>query len=178
MRLAEQMILSRAAVAACRGEAKSSHSAKSVFGHSQSGVEPVLELQRTHGNAFVQRLVRGAPLITGVVARQPKPPEPGWSDAPKKGLNELVTTVDEKGNIVTGKAASKGVWRVPVEGLSGGYQGTDKGPAFESPKGKAVALIPNTANPTAPEKEKSAGGCAASPARSWRWIPGAGTWQV
>ena len=155
MRLAERMILSRATVAARRREPKSSHSAKSAFGHSQSGVESVLELQRTHGNAFVQRLVRGAPLITGVVARQPKPPDPGWSDAPKKGLNELVTTVDEKGNIVTGKGASKGVWRVPVEGLSGGYQGTEKGPAFESPEGKAVALIPNIVNPMAPEKEKT-----------------------
>jgi hypothetical protein len=179
-----------------------------------AGAEAFLDLQRTHGNAFVQRLVqrklavsrgregyeqvadrvadavvrrkdasisipaiarsaepgvqrmcteceeemqRGSPSITGVIARQPKPsppPDPGWSDAPKKGLNEWVTTVDEKGNIVTGKAASKGVWRVPVEGLSRGFQKGDKGPAFESPGGKAVALIPNTVNPTAPEKEK------------------------
>ena len=154
MRLAERMILSPAAVAACRREPKSSHSAKSAFGHIQSGLESVLELQRTHGNAFVQRLVRGAPLITGVVARQPKPPDPGWSDAPKKCLNELVTTVDEKGKIVTGKATSKGVWRVPVEGLSHGLQKGVKGPAFESPGGKAVALIPNIVNPTPPEKEK------------------------
>jgi len=154
MRFAERMMLSRAAVAVRRGDARSCHSAKSVFGHSQSGVHSLLELQRIHGNTFVQRLVRNAPLITEVVARQPKPPDPGWSDAPKKGLNELVTTVDENGNIVTGKAASKGVWRVPVEGLSGGYQGTDKGPAFESPKGKAVALIPNIVIPTAPENVK------------------------
>ena len=181
---------------------------------SFAGVETLLNLQRTHGNAFVQRLVqrklavrrpgdkyeqeadrvadavvrrkdasisipaiarsaepgvqrmcteceeemqRGSPSITGGIARQPKPPpppDPGWSDAPKKGLNELVTTVDEKGNIVAGKAASKGVWRVPVEGLSHGLQKGVKGPAFESPGGKAVALIPNIVNPTPPEKEK------------------------
>ena len=100
---------------------------------------------------------RGSPSITGVIARQPKPsppPDPGWSDAPEKGLNKIVTTVDEKGNIVPGKAASKGVWRVPVQGLSHGLQKGAKGPAFESPGGKAVALIPNIVNPTAPDKEK------------------------
>ena len=132
-----------------------------------AGPEMLLDLQRIHGNAFVQRLVqrklavrrlgekygreadrlaeavvgktdtssslsgifhraglgvrpmcaecnnemqRGSPSITGVIARQPKPsppPDPGWGDAPKKGLNEWVTTVDEKGKIVSGKAASK-----------------------------------------------------------------------
>ena len=58
MRFAERMMLSRRAVAARRGDAKSSHSAKGIFGHSRFGVESVLDLQRTHGNAFVQRLVR------------------------------------------------------------------------------------------------------------------------
>jgi hypothetical protein len=98
------------------------------------------------------------PSITGVIARQPDPsppPDPGWSDAPEKGLNQWVTTVDERGNIVPGKAATKGVWRVPIEGLSRGFQGTDKGPAFESPGGKAVALIPNIVNSKPPEKEKT-----------------------
>jgi hypothetical protein len=112
----------------------------------------------TAQNLDERRLAPTSPSTAGLIARQPKQPppaDPGWSDAPKKGLNELVTTVDEKGNIVTGKAASKGVWRVPVEDLSGGYQGTDKGPAFESPKGKAVALIPNIVIPTVPEKVKT-----------------------
>src|SRR5215510_11722166 len=156
MRFAERMMLSRGAVAARRGEAKLSHSVKSPLGHSHSDVQLVLALQRTHGNAFVQRLVRSS-FIPGVVARQPKPPDPGWSDAPKKGLNEWVTTVDEKGNIVHGKGASKGVWRVPIEGLGIGYlpKKGEQGPAFESPKGKAVALIPNIITPAAPEKEKT-----------------------
>src|SRR5262245_17540498 len=89
-------------------------------------------------------------LQPGVIARQPNPPpDPGWSDAPDKGFNKWVTTVDEKGNIVTGKAASKGVWRVPVQGLSHGLQNGDTGPAFESPEGRAVALIPNIITPTA-----------------------------
>ena len=58
MRFAERMMLSRRAIAARRGDAKSSHSAKSVFGPSQSAVKSVLDLQRSHGNAFVQRLVQ------------------------------------------------------------------------------------------------------------------------
>ena len=153
MRFAEQIMPSRGAVAACRGDAKSSHSGKRGFSQRQSRMESLLALQRTHGNAFVQRLVRSS-FIGGLVARQPSPADPGWSDAPKKGLNELVTTVDETGKIVAGKAASKGVWRVPVEGLSRGFQKGVKGPAFESPGGKAVALIPNIVNPTPPEKEK------------------------
>ena len=157
MRFAERMMLSRGAAASRMARTRSSHNSKNVFGHSRSGAESILELQRTHGNAYVQRLLRGSPSRAGVVARQPKPsppPDPGWSDAPKKGLNELVTTVDEKGKIVTGKATSKGVWRVPVEGLSHGLQKGVKGPAFESPGGKAVALIPNIVNPTPPDKEK------------------------
>ena len=195
--------------------AVSSPDRQRVVRRNFAGAEAVLDLQRTHGNAFVQRLVqrklavrrlgdkyeqeadrlaeavvrktdtssslsvisrqaelgvrpmcaecndemqRGSPSITGVIARQPKPsppPDPGWSDAPKKGLNELVTTVDEKGNIVPGKAASKGVWRVPVQGLSHGLQKGVKGPAFESPGGKAVALIPNTVNPSAPNEKNN-----------------------
>jgi len=194
--------------------AVSSPGRQRVVRRNFAGPETLLDLQRTHGNAFVQCLVQrklavrrlgekyereadrlaeavvgktdtssslsgifrraelgvrpmcavcnnemehGSPSITEVIARQPKPsppPDPGWSDAPKKGLNEWVTTVDDKGNIIPGKAASKGVWRVPVEGLSRGFQKGDKGPAFETPGGKAVALIPNTVNPTAPEKEK------------------------
>ncbi|MGH7927271.1 MAG: hypothetical protein ACREQV_05715 [Candidatus Binatia bacterium] len=90
-------------------------------------MESVLELQCTHGNAFVQRLVHSSPSITGVVARQPKPPDPGWSDAPEKGLNKWVTTVDEKGNIVAGQGASKGVWRVPIQGLSHVFKKATKG---------------------------------------------------
>jgi hypothetical protein len=58
MRFAERMVLSPRAVAACRGDAKSLHNAKGVFGPSQSGVKSVLDLQRSHGNAFVQRLVQ------------------------------------------------------------------------------------------------------------------------
>src|SRR5215831_3129980 len=173
-----------------------------------SGMEKLLDLQRTHGNAFVQRLVQqklavglagddrygqqvdrvANPVvrkadarvsifvisryvepsvrrqctepITGMIARQPNPPPPadrGWSDAPKKDLNEWVITVDDKGNIVTGKGTSKGVWRVPIEGLGIGYlpKKDEQGPAFESAKGKAVALIPNTVTAAAAEKEKT-----------------------
>jgi hypothetical protein len=122
-----------------------------------SGVTTLLDVQRTHGNAFVQRLVQRKLAIstaTCAIARQPNPlPDPGWSDAPDKGFNKWVTTVDERGNIVPGKATSKGVWRVPVQGLSHGLQKVDKGPAFESSEGRAVALIPNTVTPTAAEKK-------------------------
>ena len=191
----------------------SSRDPKSADRRVLSGVATLLDLQRSHGNAFVQRLVqhkmairtpvdrdekeadrvaggvvrnqgagssmqaisrqaelgvrrmctecddemqRGSPSISGVIARQPKPPsspDPGWSDAPQKGLNQWVTTVDEKGNIVPGKGTNKGVWRVPVEGLTHGLQKGDKGPAFESPGGRAVALIPNTITPTASDKD-------------------------
>src|SRR5215813_5884758 len=161
MRFAERMMLSRRVVAARRGGAKSSHSAKGIFGHSRFGVESVLDLQRSHGNAFVQRLVQRNLAIstaTGFIARQPNPPpDPGWSDAPDKGLNEWVITVDDKGNIVTGKGTSKGIWRVPIEGLGIGYlpKKDEQGPAFESPKGKAVALIPNIVTAAAAEKEKT-----------------------
>jgi hypothetical protein len=178
---------------------------------SQTAVQTLLDLQRTHGNAFVQRLVqrtlavsqpgdryereadrvadaaalkkdagslmqaisrqaelgvrricterddemqRGSPSLAGVIARQPNPsPDPGWSEAPEKGRNKWVTTVDEQGNIVPGKAASKGVWRVPVEGLGHGLKKGDKGPAYESPGGKAVALIPNTVSPISAGKK-------------------------
>jgi len=119
-------------------------------------------LQRTHGNSFVQRLVQRKLAIstaTGVIARQPQPPpspDPGWSDAPQKGLNQWVTTVDEKGNIVAGKAATKGVWRVPVQGLSHGLQKGDKGPAYESSEGQAVALIPNIVTPKTTDKDNVA----------------------
>jgi hypothetical protein len=157
MRQRERMTFKQSPVARGTVGTGLSSNPTGVGSRSFAGAEAFLDLQRTHGNAFVQRLVqmqRSSPSITGVIARQPKPPDPGWSDAPKKGLNELVTTVDEKGNIVAGKAASKGVWRVPVEGLSRGFQKVDKGPAFESPGGKAVALIPNIVNPTAPDKEK------------------------
>ena len=157
MRQRERMTFKQSPVARGTVGTGLSNNSTGVASRSFTGAEAFLDLQRTHGNAFVQRLVqmqRGSPSITGVIARQPKPPDPGWSDAPKKGLNELVTTVDEKGKIVTGKAASKGVWRVPVQGLSHGLQKGVKGPAFESPEGKAVALIPNIVNPTPPEKEK------------------------
>jgi hypothetical protein len=96
--------------------------------------------------------VPSAPPITGTVARQPDPsppPDLGWSDASAKGLkglNKGPTTVDASGKILTGKiesVTSEGVWRVPVEGLR-----KDK-------KGRAIALIPNTVNPTAPDKDSS-----------------------
>jgi hypothetical protein len=122
----------------------------------QDGGQPLPEAMRAYTEPRFG-VAPSSPSITGVIARQPDPsppPDPGWSDAPEKGLNKWVTTVDEKGNIVPGKAASKGVWRVPVQGLSHGLQKGDKGPAFESPGDRAVALIPNTVNPTAPEKEK------------------------
>jgi hypothetical protein len=99
-----------------------------------------------------RRLASSTPPITGLIARQPDPPpppDPGWSDAPEKGLkgfNKGVTTVDEKGKILPGKvesATSEGVWRAPVEGLQ------------KSKKGRAVALIPNTVHPTAPDKKNN-----------------------
>src|SRR5262245_65857797 len=118
MRFAERMMLSRRAVAARRGDAKSFHSVKSPLGHSRFGVESVLDLQRSHGNAFVQRLVQRNLAIstaTGFIARQPNPPpDPGWSDAPDKGFNKWVNTVDETGKLVRGKGQRQEVWRVPV----------------------------------------------------------------
>ena len=104
-------------------------------------------------------LVRGpvpSPVpLAGMIARQPDPADKGWSDAPSKGLNESVTTVDEKGVVAPGKTASKGVWRVPLQGFSKhGLQKGDKGPAFESAGGKAVALIPNTVSVAAPAEGK------------------------
>lgn len=89
----------------------------------------------------------------GTIARQPSPADKGWSDAPAKGLNETVSTVDDKGQLVSGKAATKGVWRVPVEGLSLGLKSGDKGPAFETAGGRAVVLIPNTVKPSATGKD-------------------------
>jgi hypothetical protein len=131
-----------------------SHDKAAPVRRNPSRLDMLLNFQRTHGNAFVQRLVRRS-FITGVVARQPKP-DPGWSDAPEKGLNVSVTTVDEKGNITAGKAAGKGIWRVPIEDLSHGFQGPEKGAGVESPKAKAVALIPNIVKLAAPEKGKTA----------------------
>jgi hypothetical protein len=93
---------------------------------------------------------------TGVrLARQPLPPAaPGWSDAPTHGRNAGESTVDEQGKVVSGKATSKGVWRIPLDGLTHGYQGGDKGPTYESPKGRAIVLIPNTVKPPASEKDQ------------------------
>ncbi len=92
---------------------------------------------------------------TGVrLARQPAPGTPGWSDAPTQGRNVGETTVDEQGKVVSGKAATKGVWRIPLDGLTVGYQGTDKGPTYESPKGRAIVLIPNTVKPAAAGKDQ------------------------
>ena len=102
-----------------------------------------------------RRLIHSAQLATGVIARQPQPAEAGWSDAPEKTPNRAETTVDEKGNILPGKVASKGVWRVPIQGLSHGFKGTKQGPAFETPDARAVVLIPNTVKPAAPDKDKN-----------------------
>jgi hypothetical protein len=92
--------------------------------------------------------------LNGVIARQPAPPDPGWSG--EKGLNKSVTMVDEKGNIQPGKdaekAGNKGVWRVPVEGLSKGLQTSIRKSATKS---RAVALIPNTVSPPAPDKDNN-----------------------
>lgn len=115
-------------------------------------------LHRWMGNHAVADLLQSRRLRAGVVARQPDPPDPGWSDAPEKGLNKEVATVDEKGEMHPGKlasAATPGVWRVPVQGLSQGPQKGDKGTAFESSEGRAIALIPNTVNPAAPDKDKN-----------------------
>jgi hypothetical protein len=90
--------------------------------------------------------VAGTSPITGVIARQPASPEPGWSD--EKGLNKGVTTVNAKGEILTGKiesGKSKGVWRVPLQGLH-----LEKGD-----KGQAIALIPNAVNSSAPAGNKN-----------------------
>ena len=100
----------------------------------------------------------GRPLIAGVIARQRVQPQPatlGWSDAPAKSPNSTDTTVDENGSIQTGKAATKGVWRVPVQDLRHGLQDSDKAPVHESSKGRAVALIPNTVKSAAPDKDKN-----------------------
>ena len=86
-----------------------------------------------------------------MVARQPKPKTDQPADP---DLNRAVLTIDEKGNRTRGKVDTKGVWRIPVDGIKPhGFQGTDKGPAFESPQGFAIVLIPNIVKPT-PEKDK------------------------
>ena len=121
---------------------------------------------RTHeGRRLIaHELAHVAQPLTGVIARQPDPkppPQPppplpfGWSD--EKNLNKTVTTVDEKGNIQTGKVAQKGasqgVWRVPVEDLTHGLK--TGGGRKSAPKGRAIALIPNTVGPSAPNKDES-----------------------
>jgi hypothetical protein len=123
-----------------------------------------LSMQRAVGNHTVLRHAvwrTMARRTDGVIARQPVPPPPasqGWSDAPGKGKNATVTMVDkngnivdvfdEKGNLIPAKVASEGVWRIPIEGLTHGFQRDDevldeKQITDESAKGKAVALIPN-----------------------------------
>jgi len=120
----------------------------------QSGAREFGATKNTGG----RRLIQSAQPVTGMIARQPDtspPAEPGWSDAPEKTPNRAETTVDERGNVTPGKVASKGVWRVPIQGLSHGFKGTDKGPAFESPAARAVVLIPNTVKAAAPDKDKN-----------------------
>ena len=157
----ERIMLRRGSVSSSTSSTGSCRDSKSAL-RQVPRVETLLDLQRTHGNAFVQRLVQHKLAIstaTGVIARQPQPPpspDPGWSDAPQKGLNQWVTTVDEKGNIVPGKATTKGVWRVPVQGLSHGLQKGDKGPAFESSEGRAVALVPTIVTPKTTDKDNVA----------------------
>jgi hypothetical protein len=89
-----------------------------------------------------------------MIARQPQPAPSGWTDAPEKTPNRGETTVDEKGNILAGKVTSKGVWRIPIQGLPHSFKGTKPGPAFESPDERAIVLIPNTVKPAAPDKDK------------------------
>lgn len=108
----------------------------------------------TSPSTYGRQIHRALP-VTGVIARQPQPAQPGWSDAPEKTPNRAETTVDEKGNIVPGKVASKGVWRVPLQGLRHSFKGTKQGPAFESPDDRAVVLIPNTVKPAVPDKDKN-----------------------
>jgi hypothetical protein len=194
--------------------AVSSPDRQSVVRRNFAGAEAFLDLQRTLGNAFVQRLVqhtlavgqageryeqkadrvagaparkkdagssmqaisrqaelgfrrmctecndemqRGSHSRNGVIARQPDPsptPDPGWSDAPEKGLNQWVTTVDEKGNFVPGRAASKGVWRVPVQGLSHGLQKGDKGLASTHKFTRHEQIIRFGLSPRTPEGDE------------------------
>jgi hypothetical protein len=157
----ERIMLRRGSVSSSTSSTGSCRASKSAL-RQVARVETLVGLQRTHGNSFVQRLVQRKLAIStasAAIARQPQPspsPDPGWSVAPQKGLNQWVTTVDEKGNIVPGKAASKGVWRVPVQGLSHGLQKGDKGPAYESSEGRAVALIPNIVTPKTTDKDNVA----------------------
>ena len=74
MRLSQRMMLNRGAVAARRREPKSSRNVKIGFDHSHSGVESVLELQRTHGKSFVQRLVQRKLISDFVGNLVPQPP--------------------------------------------------------------------------------------------------------
>lgn len=137
--------------------APATHEGRRLLAHElthvvqQSGARGFGDGQRTNE----RRLVLNTPSINGVIAWQPAPPpppDPGWSG--EKGLNKSVTMVDEQGNIQPGKdaekAGSKGVWRVPVEGLSKGLQTSIRKSAL---KGRAIALIPNIVSPVAPDKE-------------------------
>jgi hypothetical protein len=86
----------------------------------------------------------------GVIARQPAPG--GFSDA--TGPNKSVATVDDQGKIQTGKLTTAGVWRVPIDGLTHGFQDKSMGTAIETAGKRAIALIPNTVSPPAgTEKE-------------------------
>ena len=113
--------------------------------------------ERTTDHHGEPRAASGRQAAVGVIARQPAPApaSAGWRDALEKTANRTETTVDDKGNIASGKAATKGVWRVPVEGLSHGLKSADAGAGQESAKGRAVVLIPNTVKAVAAGKDKN-----------------------
>jgi hypothetical protein len=91
---------------------------------------------------------------TGIIRRQPAPP--GWRDAPKTSANLSESTVDDQGRIRPGKQTTPGVWRVPIQDLKHGFQGSGSGGSSESAGGRAIALIPNTAAAAAPEGDQPA----------------------
>jgi len=85
------------------------------------------------------------------IARQPA----GWSDAPKGTPNADANIVDAAGTVKAIKTGTKGVLRVPVDGLGHGLQSGDAGATHEKPGERAIVLIPNTVQAAAPDKEKN-----------------------
>ena len=89
-----------------------------------TAIDRVLELQRSAGNAAVARHIR-------TVARE------GWPEAPKDGWNKKAQPV-------------AGTLRIPLTGLTQGYQEADTGKATptkekagESKSGRAIVVVPD-----------------------------------
>ena len=114
-----------------------------VFGERQYQPQSVAG-RKLLAHELTHVVQQSAAPVASVIARQPAG---GWSDA--TGTNKEVTTVDDQGKIQPGKLTTAGVWRVPIEGLTHGFQDKSMGTAIEAAGKRAIALIPNTVKPPA-----------------------------